>query len=163
MRTLIAALCLVPLTTFAAGTPKTPKDKMVAEWRDASRKITALAAEFPEAKYDYRPAPEVRTFAQQMLHMAFWNQYVAKAIRGEKPDGKLNELPRSDYKTKAAVTKVLSESFAQVLTAMEASSEEDMLKRINIWATFLEHSGEHYGQSVMYYRLNGLVPPESRK
>ena len=162
MRILIAALFAISMAAFGQQSPATPKDKMVAEWTDVARKVNALAAEFPEAKYDYRPTPEVRTFAQQMLHLAFWNQFVAKSARGEKPDGKLNELPRSEYKTKAAVTGALQDSFTGLLAALKATSEEDIVKRINLWATFLEHSGEHYGQAALYYRLNGLIPPESR-
>jgi len=37
-----------------------------------------------------------------------------------------------------------------------------MKKRPGLWIGFLEHAGEHYGQLVVYYRLNGIVPPESR-
>ena len=147
----------------AATTPTTPKEKILAEWKDVTRKITTLAAEFPESKYDYRPVPDVRTFAQQMLHLAFWNQFLAKSARGEHPDPKPNELPRSAYGTKETVTTVLRESFEIVLASLQEAPQEEIVKRINLWATFLEHSGEHYGQAAMYYRLNGLTPPESRR
>jgi hypothetical protein len=88
---------------------------------------------------------------------------VERAARGEKPDGKLNELPRSGYKTKADVVKVLRSSFDGVIAGVKSMPEAEVIKHLDLWTAFLIHSGEHYGQSVIYYRLNGLVPPESRK
>ena len=161
---LLAAL--LPLVC-AAQTPQPPKTatptkKLLWEWNDIARKVNALAEEFPEAKYDFSPAPEVRTFARQLLHIAFWNQVVEKASRGEKVETKLNELPRSEYKTKAAVAAAVRDSFSRVTDLLKAQSSQDTLKELTRWANFLEHNGEHYGQLVIYYRLNGLVPPESR-
>jgi len=101
-----------------------------------------------------------------LLHIAFWNQVVEKASRGEKVETKLNELPRSEYKTKAAVAAAVRDSFSRVTDLLKAQSSQDTLKELTRWANFLEHNGEHYGehygQLVIYYRLNGLVPPESR-
>ena len=41
-------------------------------------------------------------------------------------------------------------------------ADADAVKTLGLWDGFTEHNGEHYGQMVVYYRLNGLVPPESR-
>jgi hypothetical protein len=124
--------------------------------------MNALASEFPENKYDYKPTPEVRTFAQQLLHVAFWNQWAVETARGGKPDPKPNELPRSEYKTKAQVVAVVKKTFDDVIAAIKSASDEENVKRLGLWSAFSEHNGEHYGQLVVYYRLNGLVPPASR-
>jgi len=49
---------------------------------------------------DFKPTPDVRTFADVMRHVAFWNLYVQKTARGEKLDAKQNELPKAEYPTK---------------------------------------------------------------
>jgi hypothetical protein len=122
----------------------------------------ALAAEFPEDKYDFRPTKEVRTFAQQLLHVAFWNQFLAQKMSGKNPDGKQNELPRATYKTRADVVDVVRKSFEQAAAVLKSMPENQVLENLGYWEGFNGHNSEHYGQLVVYYRLNGLVPPESR-
>jgi hypothetical protein len=143
--------------------PKSTVQQLADNWSDVARKINAMAEEFPEAKYDYKPTPDVRTFADQLLHLAFWNQFVTKTAKGEKPDPSLNVLPRSQYKTKADITAVVKSSFADLVATLKTETYEKAIKQIRLWDEFIEHAGEHYGQLVMYYRLSGLVPPESKK
>jgi hypothetical protein len=166
MKNLSCLLALFMTAGVLAGQnqqpPKTTVQKLSAGWADSARKINALANEFPADMYDYKPTPQVRSFAEQLLHVAFWNQFVEKAARGEKPDPKPNQLPRAEYKTKEQVVSVVKTSFEGAIAALNASSEESALQRLQLWAGFLEHNGEHYGQMVMYYRLKNLVPPESR-
>jgi hypothetical protein len=138
------------------------RESLNARWTEIADKIVKLGEEFPADRYDYRPAPDVRTFADQLRHIAFWNGYVEQTLRGEKADGDANELPSEAYPTKAKILTALRKSFdgvGKVLSngrAASAQSEADTL------VSFIEHNGEHYGQLVVYYRLNGLVPPASR-
>ena len=125
-------------------------------------KIVKMAEEFPEDKYDFRPVPEVRTFADNLRHVAFWNQFVAKSARGEKADPKQNELPKADYPTKAAIVKVLRSSLDEATAELKKGPAAPSPKLADLWVAFIEHSGEHYGQLVGYYRLNHIVPPASR-
>jgi hypothetical protein len=46
---------------------------------------------------------------------------------------------------------------------LKAQTDDQIVKKLGLWAGLLEHAGEHYGQLVVYYRANGLVPPESRQ
>lgn len=149
----------VPGLAFGQGSPK---EILLRNWNDGARKIIALAAEFPENKYDFQPTKEVRTFAQQLLHVAFWNQFLAQKMSGKNPDGKQNELPRATYKTRASVVDVVRKSFAEAAAVLKSMPEDQVLQNLGFWDGFNEHNGEHYGQLVVYYRLNGLVPPESR-
>ena len=87
---------------------------------------------------------------------------MAKSARGEKADGKLNELPKAEYPTKAAVVKALKSSLAEATALLKQGPATPSVKLTNLWVSFTEHSGEHYGQLVVYYRLNGIVPPASR-
>jgi cytochrome c556 len=166
----IAPLAVCVLVVAGSGTawaqaPKpdeTLRDVLLKQWTDISEKVVQLAEQFPEDKYDFKPVAGVRTFGDQLRHVAFWNGYVAKSARGEKADGKLNELPKSEYPTKAAVVKALKSSLAEATALLKQGPATPSVKLTNLWVSFTEHSGEHYGQLVVYYRLNGIVPPASR-
>jgi hypothetical protein len=166
---------VVPLVVFGvvmigaglarAQAPKpdlTPRDVLLRQWIDIGEKVVKLAEEFPEDKYEFRPVAGVRTFADQLRHVAFWNGFVASSARGEKADGKLNELPKADYPSKAAIVKALKSHFAEATAQLKNGPATPTPKLLDLWVSFTEHSGEHYGQMVVYYRLNGIVPPASR-
>jgi hypothetical protein len=160
---LMFGLLTVPVGMAQQPQPATPNAQMVAEWQSMAKKVNGLAAAFPEEKYDYQPTKDVRTFAQTMLHIAFWNDFAAQYARGQKPDGKANEYPRERYRSKAEVVEVVKKSFDNVLRALEEQDDAATVKAMRLWTAFQTHNGEHYGQLVVYYRLNGLVPPKSRK
>lgn len=137
-------------------------DVLITRWTEIGDKIVKLAEEFPEAKYDARPVPEVRTFGDQLRHVAFWNRYVQKTLRREEADGQANELPRATYPTKAKVVKALRASFDDVANELGSMNGKTSGADADTMVSFIEHGGEHYGQLVMYARLNGVVPPASR-
>ena len=154
--------------------PPDPPSKVVLDsWNDVGRKLIAMAEDFPEDKYDFKPSPEQRTFAEQLLHMAGANYYFINPVTGQK--GPVDENPKRDqYKTKADVVAFVKKSFADGAAAIKARGDKGMSElivdpfahqqvRISDMAYgFIEHCGEHYGQLVVYYRISGLVPPESR-
>src|SRR5215213_3020805 len=90
------------------------RDVLVTRWSEIGDKMVKLAQEFPEDRYDACPAPDIRSFADQLRHVAFWNRYVQKTLRREEADGQANELPAATYATKAKIVKVLRSTFADV-------------------------------------------------
>jgi hypothetical protein len=161
----VSVFVMVGSGTAWAQAPKpdeTLRDVLLKQWTDIGEKVVQLAEEFPEDKYEFKPVADVRSFGDQLRHVAFWNGYVAKSARGEKADAKLNELPKSEYPTKAAVVKALKSSLAEATALLKQGPATPSVKLTNLWVSFTEHSGEHYGQLVVYYRLNGIVPPASR-
>lgn len=95
-----------------------------------------------------------------MVHVASGNIYAAKAGRGENVNW--DELSPRDYKTKAAVVVLLKKSIADADATLKALPDDSFAKTIEPWIGVVEHSAEHYGLLVAYYRANGLVPPASR-
>jgi uncharacterized damage-inducible protein DinB len=146
---------------------------VLAQWNDIGRKLIAMAEDFPEDKYDFKPTPAQRTFAEQLLHATGVNYYFTNVVLGEKPPESENP-PRDRYKTKADVVAFVKKSFADGAAAIQKKGDKGMSElvidpyahqyvRIDDYAYgFIEHSGEHYGQLAAYYRVAGLVPPESR-
>src|SRR5256885_13242873 len=93
----------------AAVKPADPALKVVLDsWNEIGRKIIAMAEDFPEDKYDFKPTPAQRSFAEQLLHVAGSNDYFTDVAAGEKPT---DDESRGHYKTKAAVVAYLRKSF----------------------------------------------------
>lgn len=160
----LAVITLVGLCSpaHAQKAPDNTRDVYLANWNEIGEKLIKMAEEFPEDKYNYKPADGVRSFADVMRHVAFWNQYAAKAARGEKPDGRPNELPKEQFKTKAAIVAALKSSVADGAAELKKQPASPSPRDAALWVPMTGHSSEHYGQLVVYYRLNGLVPPASR-
>jgi len=163
----IGIVCAV----FASGTPARAqaakpdpvlRDVLLEQWTDIGQKIVKMAEDFPADKYDFKPTPDVRSFADVMRHVAFWNLYVEKTARGEKIDPKQNELPKAEYPTKDKIVEAVKKTFTDATAELKKASPTPSAKLAGLWVTFTEHSGEHYGQLVVYYRLNKIVPPASR-
>jgi uncharacterized damage-inducible protein DinB len=142
--------------------PENVRDVFLSGWNEVGGKLVKMAEEFPADKYDDAPAAGVRTFGDVLRHVAFWNQWVAKTARGEKPDGKPNELPKAEFATKAKVVAALKSSLAEAAEELKKQPASPGGREASLWGGFISHSSEHYGQLVVYYRLNGLVPPASR-
>ncbi|HEV2491025.1 MAG TPA: DinB family protein [Candidatus Acidoferrales bacterium] len=137
-------------------------NKLVIRWKEVNRKLAALAEEVPESKYDYRAVDGARTIAEVLRHVAFWNRYVADSARGEKADDAANELPKSEFSTKAKIVTELQRSAEEAANALQESSSGLSVENAEMLITYIEHNCEHYGQLVVYARLNGIVPPASR-
>jgi len=151
-----------------------PELKVVLDsWNDIGRKLIAMAEDFPEDKYDFKATPAQRSFAEQLLHAAGANYYFINPVMGQKPPAE-EDLKRDKYKTKADVVAMVKKSFADGATAIKSKGENGLndtiddpfahqkVRIIDYAYGFIEHCGEHYGQLVVYYRIAGLVPPESR-
>jgi uncharacterized damage-inducible protein DinB len=150
-----------------------PSQALLDGWNDVGRKLIAMAEDFPEDKYDFKPVPAQRSFAEQLLHAANTNYFFTNPVMDRKPPA--GEDPkREDYKTKAAVVAFVKKAFEDGAAAIKFKGDKGLSDLIvdpfanqqvrvsdMAWG-LLEHSGEHYGQLVVYYRVSGMVPPESR-
>jgi uncharacterized damage-inducible protein DinB len=150
-----------------------PSKVLLDTWNDIGRKLIAMAEDFPEDKYDFKPTPAQRTFADQLLHAAGANYFFINPAMG-KPGPKEEDPKRADYKTKADIVAFVKKSFADGAAVIKAKGDKGMsdllvdpfahqqMRVLDMAYGFIEHSGEHYGQLAVYYRVAGLVPPESR-
>lgn len=150
-----------------------PSKVLVDSWNDIGRKLIAMAEDFPEDKYDFKPTPAQRSFAEQIIHAAGANYFFTNLLTGDKTSPE-DLMKRDRYKDKAEIVAFAKKAFADGAAAIKAKGDKglnDLLVdpfahqqyRVSELANgFIEHSGEHYGQLVVYYRLSGLVPPESR-
>jgi hypothetical protein len=175
MATLFTQIGHAQAAAKPAPAPKaadSPSKVLLDNWNEVGRKLIAMAEDFPEDKYDFKPNPVQRSFAEQLLHAAGGNYFFIDPVKGVKPPA--GDPKRADYATKAAVVAFVKRSFAEGADLIKSKGDAGLNELFvdpfanqqerfsdGAWG-LVEHSGEHYGQLVVYYRVAGLVPPESR-
>jgi hypothetical protein len=147
--------------------------------KPAESEFVGAADAMPEDKYSFAPSngefKGVRTFAQQVKHVAAVNYIVGSTILEEKPPVQLGgENGPDSITSKADIMKFLKDSFAYLHKAMGSINEknqtdliknpfgEDKVTRLGFATVGLWHPFDHYGQMVEYLRMNGIIPPASR-
>jgi hypothetical protein len=145
---------------LAQNRPRSTADAVRGHFASINRRVLEMAKEFPEEKYDYRLKPEMRCFGAIIVHVASGNVYAAKAGHGENVNW--DELDPKNYKTKAEVVALMEKSVADANATLKSLSDEAVAKSVEPWLGVTEHTAEHYGLLIAYYRANGLVPPASR-
>ncbi len=177
---LALALGLAMLPAMAQETAKkeppkpapSPSQAVLEQWNDVGRRLIAIAEDMPEDKYDYKPNPDSRTFVGQLLHAAGSMYYFTDFALGQKPRYP-DDPKRDNLKTKAEIVAFVKKAVQDGADAIKSKGDKGLNEAVNDGGPHLdrlydlaygliEHSGEHYGQLVVYYRANGMVPPESR-
>lgn len=179
--------CLLTCCTAALGQqlPKPEPPRTVTQVLD--RAVTNVEKEFvpaadamPEDKYEYAPTngefKGVRTFAQQVKHVAATNFEIGATIMQVKPPVEIgdDEAGPASVKTKAQIMQFLKDSFAYLHKAATIINEQNQTEsikspwgqntvtRLGLMTLIVGHCFDHYGQMVVYLRHNGIVPPASR-
>src|SRR5215831_9335589 len=185
--TLVAIVLLAGMGLCPGGRAQTPSQppsparprsqEMLEMWNDIGNKLVAMAQDFPEDKYDFKVHSDERTFALNLLHAAALDFVLIRRISGSNvgPDfGEGDNPSRELLKTKADVVKFVQEAVADGAKVIQQQGDAGldnttkffgnrMAHNSSIWTFAIEHSAEHYGQLVVYYRANDLVPPDSRR
>jgi uncharacterized damage-inducible protein DinB len=172
----VLAACFAVLPVRAQDAKKAPKPALGAsaalleEWNDAGQKLIAIAEDIPEDKYDYKPKPEMRSWLAQLAHAAQSNYYFINPVLGKPMPA--DDPDMTKLKTRAEVVAFVKKCFADGVDVIKAQGDAGMAKTVDAGGQLMRidalaydliaHSNNHYGQIVVYYRLNGLVPPESR-
>jgi DinB superfamily len=182
---LLASLILLAGSGLAlAQDPKPAEHHSIAQVLDHSiagveNEFVPAAEAMPEDKYSFAPTngefKGVRTFAQQVKHVAAVNYLVGAAILGEKPPVELGgESGPDSIKSKADIVKFLKDSFiyahravntineGNLLTPIKSPFGQGMVTRLGMSTLIFGHCFDHYGQMVEYLRMNNIVPPASR-
>jgi hypothetical protein len=185
MKTKVTGILFLLLASMAwADTKPKEEHRTVTQILDRVLKNTEeefvpAAEAMPEDKFGFAPTngefKGVRTFAQQIKHVAAVNYEVAAAILEEKPPIDLNgEAGPASVKSKEDIIKFLKDSFTYAHKAIATINEtnltntvrspfgEGKVTRLGMASVFSWHAYDHYGQMVEYLRMNGIVPPASK-
>jgi len=173
----VTAFCA--LSAFAADAPKASEiyDRQL---KSTEREVVSLVEAMPADKFGFAPKggafDSVRTFALQAKHIAFVIDDVSAAMLGEKNPsaGGPDENGPADLKSKEEIVKYVKDAFTYAHKAMGTLTNENLMGEttdpfnpkgkspraasagIIFWHTF-----DHYGQMVVYARMNGVIPPAS--
>ena len=156
--------------------PKTVPDSINYIWKMVEGDFTSLAEAMPEEKWSFKPTQgaftDVRTFAEQVKHVACANEAWAKKLRGEKPPDRCDTGGPNPAKTKTEILAYLRESFVMLDGEIAKTKPDNLMalvkgpyagdNRLEVLNSALWHISDHYGQLVEYVRMNGIVPPASR-
>ena len=168
----LAAVALAILGTagVAAAQPSLPATSFLtpvkATWESTRSLVTGLVEVMPEDKYDFRLTPSVRTFRDNVIHLVAENYLFFGRVAGENLGN-----PAQNLKSRDELIKALRESYDYGAKVWAGLTEEKALEMIEVrgqkvqrWSAILgaiQDNMSHYGNLVVYVRLNGLVPPRS--
>jgi len=182
MKRMLSVFCLFALTfgafrvnaqvnPYKDGTPGVTgyRSEILAEVMIQENKFTRLAEAIPAEKYTWRPAPDVRSFAEVFLHVSAANFNLYKLVGTPPPAGlDLKTLEKSTT-DKAKVVATLKDSFVHAKKAITAMPDADLEKSLDwfggkntergILLFIVRHAAEHLGQSIAYARFVSIVPP----
>jgi hypothetical protein len=157
--------------------PKTIPDSINFIWKDIERDFTSLAEAMPEDKWNFKPTQgefkDARTFGEQVKHVACGNEAWAKQMSGEKTPARCDLGGPNPAKTKAEIMAYLRDSFTMTDKVIADTNADNLLhpnpgqywgpNRLSALTAMVWHISDHYGQLVEYLRMNGIVPPASRR
>jgi uncharacterized damage-inducible protein DinB len=142
------------------------------------RQLIQVAEEMPEEKYSFRPSPDVRTFGEQLRHIAAVQWVVAAGILGEETpvdvgDGdsgptlmtakaEILRYARDSFDYFRRAIKIINDRNALETIPHPYDPENTKMERLALVAGYAAHGWNHYGQMVVYQRMIGIVPPPSR-
>jgi hypothetical protein len=185
MSALVVAQSKEP-TAAELSRKETVGSAMLANFENQEYEVRSAAEAMPAEKYNFRPAEgifkgehpqvgpaEVRTFAEQVKHVACANFAFAAEMDGKTPPERCDVGGPSPAKTRAEVLVYLRDSFAALKKSIGAIDSKNMFDpiegpyagpttRLRLAGVCIWHAADHYGQMIIYLRLNGIVPPASR-
>ncbi len=150
--------------------PKTRLEGMAQEWARARAYTKEYLDAMPEAGVSFKPTPEIRSFAEQMLHLAAANFLFGARYTGQTNPYQGKNLEKLDeLKTKATLTKVVMESYDFMINGINKLDDAKLDTRTPVQgmnrpltallAAAFEHQTHHRGQTTIYLRLKGVTPP----
>jgi len=178
----LAALLSLACTAFAQTNASVTRKVLEGELTMVERELVPLAEAMPAHNFSFAPTQgsfdNARTFGQQASHIAAVIYACAAAVLGEKNpiDMGPNENGPATLKTKDDVVKFLKDSIAYAhkavatitdanatATVASAFDAKRQVPRLNMANVIVWHTMDHYGQMAVYARMNGVIPPASRR
>lgn len=164
---------LATLVMLQTANAQTSTDEMVKEWERAKTYTKEYLDAMPEAGYALKPTPEMRSFAQQMLHLTDANYGFASAATGETSPVGMGESEKTTDISKANVTKLVLVGYDFVINGIKKMTPAQLNETVKLFGRFemtkgtalnkcFEHQTHHRGQATVYIRLAGAKPPQEK-
>ncbi|UKT65154.1 DinB family protein [Pedobacter mucosus] len=168
---LLSVLCLIAMLGIANAQEEITTK--IGEWERAKAYTKEYLDAMPESGYALKPTPEMRSFAEQMLHLTDANYGFTSTATGEKSPYGLGELEKLQDKSKAKVIKEVMAGYDYVIAALKKMSLKQLDEKVKFMNRFemtksmvftkdFEHQTHHRGQATVYLRLAGVKPPQEK-
>ncbi|MSO19978.1 MAG: DinB family protein [Acidobacteria bacterium] len=180
MKRYLCAMVLVTAGVIAAGRLQAADAAIAAplraQYETTSSLMLGMVEGIPEDKYDFKPTPEVRSFREQMQHVIAENTNYLN-LMNQQPTG--DQARFAAIKTKAQIVAALKESIENIKKSLATMTDETGAQVIAIppdapagirgstrprWSVIMAvllDNMDHYGNLVVYARLNGITPPRT--
>jgi len=169
---LLTTLCFLFGIIHFAGAQGTT-DEMVKEWERAKAYTKEYLDAMPAAAYGLKPTPDMRSFAEQMLHLTDANYGFASAATGEKNPAAMGQFEKTADKSKDSVTKAVMAGYDFVIGSIKKLAPGRFGETVKVFGQFemtramafqkdFEHQTHHRGQTTVYLRLAGAKPPQEK-
>jgi uncharacterized damage-inducible protein DinB len=148
-------------------------ESLVKEWERAKAYTKEYLDAMPADQYGYKPTPEMRSFADQMLHLTEANYGIGAVAAGMNSPVAFGTLEKQADKSKEVVSKAVLDGYDFVINALKNMKPEQMTEMIKMFGRYdasraqafekcFEHQTHHRGQTTVYIRLAGAKPPAEK-
>jgi uncharacterized damage-inducible protein DinB len=169
---LITTLWLVFITTCLVQGQNSVSD-LTKEWERAKAYTKEYLDAMPDSGYSLKPTPEMRSFAEQMLHLSDANYGFGAAATGDKNPYGMGELEKTTDRSKANVSKIVLAGYDFVIDGIKKMTPAQLSEKIKLFERFdltkqqvlekdFEHQTHHRGQTTVYLRLAGVKAPQEK-
>ena len=173
MRSSLIALLFFCLAFPCLSQTQNTINDLMKEWERAKAYTNEYLEVMSDSGYALKPTPEMRSFAEQMLHLTDANYGFTAAITGQKSPVGFGEAEKTADKSKANVTRMTLEGYDYVIKAIKTLKPTDINEKVNLFGKFemtkglalaklFEHQTHHRGQTTVYIRLAGIKPPQEK-
>jgi uncharacterized damage-inducible protein DinB len=159
------------LMAFNFAKAQTP-DQMIKDWERAKLYTKEYLDSMPEAGYTLKPTPEMRTFAEEMIHLGGANFIIGSIASGTKSPVEIGDLAKITDKSKTATTKMVMDSYDFIINAIENMKPQQFAINVNVFghemtaavalSKAFEHQTHMRGQVVPYLHLKGVKVPAEK-
>lgn len=171
MKILITLVMFLGLSFVASA--QSPIEEMVKDWERAKAYTKEYLDAMPSEGYGLKPTPEMRSFAQQMLHLTDANYGFASTATGVASPVGMGESEKATDQSKENVTKLVMAGYDFVINSIKTMSPAQLSEATKLFGRFdmskgkalekcFEHQTHHRGQATVYIRLAGATPPQEK-
>lgn len=173
MKKKAALFVLILLAGIASAVKAQTVDQMVNDWERAKAYTKEYLDAMPEDGYAFKPSPEMKTFADQMLHFTDANYELAPLAGGIKSPIADGACIKSADKSKAATIKMVMDGYDFVIKNIKSLKPDQFQQKVKVFNKFemtkvvlfskiFEHQTHHRGQTTVYFHLKGVTPPDQK-
>ncbi len=173
MKKTISLIVILFTTSISFSAKAQTSDQMIRDWERAKAYTKEYLDVMPEEGYAFKPTPEMRSFADEMMHLANGNFGMAAMASNTISPYQSGTLEKTEDKSKSTVIKTVMDSYDFVIKTIKNMKAEQFAVNVKIankfempasvaLAKLFEHQTHMRGQTMVYLRLKGITPPTEK-